>query len=218
MTSHTQLDVTTESPEPAPKGMPRALWQGRLQTAFWKVATLLSLTVNVVLLVTLLLVGRMLFDIKNSIASPLLDTLYTSFAQMDQAHIVSTIVVDGQIPIAFDLPVKTETVVYLTEPTPIDNVPISIQQGGISINAPADIVLPEGTPLSITLDIVVPVEQTIPVKLDVPVDIALRNTDLHVPFANLQNLIGPYKAALDQTPSGWGELLCRFEPACPFVR
>lgn len=218
MTSHTQPRATTESPQPAPRRMPRVLWQGRLQTAFWKVATLFSLAVNVALLVALLSVGRLLFDIKKSIASPLLDTLHGSFAQMDESHIVTTITVEDEIPIAFDLPVRTDTVVRLTEPTPIEDVPISIQQGGISINAPADIVLPEGTPLSIHLDIVVPVEQTIPVKLLVPVDIALRDTGLHAPFTALKNLVGPYKAALDRTPSGWDEVLCGFEALCRFAK
>lgn len=216
----TQPHPTASVTPPGATAAPRANWwfQRRWQTAFWKVATLFSLTVNAVLLVVLLSVGRLLFDIKKSIASPLLDTLHGSFAQMDQSHIVTTITVEDEIPIAFDLPVQTDTVVRLTEPTPIEDVPISIQQGGISINAPADIVLPEGTPLSIRLDITVPVEQTIPVKLLVPVDIALQDTGLHAPFTALKNLIGPYKVALDGTPSDWGEVLCGFEPLCRFAK
>jgi hypothetical protein len=83
------------------------------------------------------------------------------------------------------------------------------------IGVPTDIVLPAGTPLQIDLTLTVPVSQTVPVVLDVPiqlevpvslqvpVDIALDQTDLHRPFTNLANLVGPYHTLLEQLPDSW---------------
>ena len=68
--------------------------------------------------------------------------------------------------------------------------------------------------MSIALDLVVPLNQqvpvdlTVPVNLMVPVDISLANTDLHEPFAGLQDVVAPYKKFLDGLPESWAGLLC----------
>jgi hypothetical protein len=40
----------------------------------------------------------------------------------------------------------------------------------------------------------------------VPVNIPLRETELHQPFTNLAALVEPYDTLLDNTPSSWAEL------------
>jgi len=46
------------------------------------------------------------------------------------------------------------------------------------------------------------------VNLTVPVDIPLANTQLHEPFAGLQDVVAPYKKLLDGLPDSWGDVLC----------
>jgi hypothetical protein len=91
----------------------------KLPEAFWKFATVFSFVVNLVLVVVLLLVGGMAFFIKGAIATPLIGGLHTSFVEMDQAHIRSTIlvsdtlVVKDTIPVVFTLPLQQNTTVTL---------------------------------------------------------------------------------------------------------
>ncbi len=90
----------------------RWLWQGKIGPAFWTVAGALSLTINVILIVLLLLLGRQLFDIKGLISQQLIGGLYYNFVRMDRAHIRTnvqvsdTIRVEDTIPVVFDLPLE----------------------------------------------------------------------------------------------------------------
>lgn len=213
-------------------------FRSKMPSAFWRAATLFSFIVNGVLLVVVLAAGLLIFQIKRSIAQPLIGGLYTSFVQMDAASIVATVHVDDTItvndtiyvndtitvndtlPVIFNLPLDTNTQVVLTDDTPIPNTTVMLN--GLAV--PTDIVLPAGTPLNIHLVLVVPVSQTVPVvlhvpiqlevpinlevpvSLEVPVNIPLRDTDLHQPFTNLANLLAPYNALLELTPSSWGEV------------
>ena len=118
--------------------------------------------------------------------------LYANFVKMDEASIKTTITVNDQIPINFNLPISQDTVVTLTQPTSISGARVTVNTGGLSINnAPADIVLPAGTTLPVHLELTVPVQQTIPITLTVPVDIPLDQTELHEPFTGLQQVISP---------------------------
>lgn len=210
---------------PKPNSQPSSLmsrvrplfWQGKVLPAFWTVTGTLSLIVNVILIVVLIMVGRLLFDIKKLVNDGLIGGLYQNFVLMDQAHIQTTIVVEDTIlvedtiPVVFDLPLNTDTTVVLTEDIPIPNTLVRINTGVISLNAPAEVTLPRGTPLKINLDLTVPVNQTIPVvlnvpvKLKVPVDIPLENTQLHQPFVGLQDVVSPYRTMLNDAPSTWEE-------------
>lgn len=193
------------------------IWQGKIMPAFWTVTGVISLVVNLILIVVLIIVGRLLFDIKALVNEGLLGGLYQNFVLMDQAHIQTTIIVEDTIlvedtiPVVFDLPLSTDTTVVLTEDTPIPNTMVRINTGVISLNAPAEVTLPRGTPLNINLDLVVPVSQTIPVvlnvpvKLKVPVDIPLEQTQLHQPFVGLQDVVGPYHTLLNGLPNAWEE-------------
>lgn len=205
-TEKTEANVTEKSPS-----RPRAwLWQGKVLDAFWKFATLFSFIVNFILVLVLLFVVGLLFDIKNSIAQPLVGGLYGSFVQMDSSHIVTTIEVNDTLPVQFDLPLKQQTEVVISRDTLITGASVSIQGGVLIItDAPTTILLRQGTPLPIQLDLIVPVSQTIPVRLLVPVNIALDQTDLHTPFSRLRNLFYPYSNALDKLPSSWGAFFCQ---------
>jgi hypothetical protein len=196
-------------PAPRRRAWKRVLWQGRIGPAFWTTTGVISLTVNIILVVILLLVARQLFDIKQLISSQLVGGLATNFAQMDQATIKSVIPVDDNILVKFDLPVKTNTNVILTQDTVLTNAQVSVYTGGLVINnAQADIVLKAGTVLPIALDIIVPVETTVPVHLNVAVNIPLNQTELHQPFVGLQNVVSPYQALLNNLPDSWSQVFC----------
>lgn len=192
----------------------------KIPQAVWNSMIVFSFAVNVILVVVVLVLGVLLFSIKNAIAQPLIGGLHSSFVQMDNAHIVTTIAVNDTIqvndtiPVVFDLPLNQATVVTLTSDTLINDATIvSLNAGGLQLyNAIGDIILPAGTGLPVQLSLVVPVSQTVPViltvpvNLTVPVDIALDQTDLHTPFTNLANLVGPYNSLLEQAPNSWKEL------------
>ena len=185
----------------------KIFWQGKVFPAFWTIASLVSLTVNLILIAFLILLGRQLFALKSLVEQGLIGGLYQNFVLMDQAHIVTDINVNAPIPIRFDLPVSTNTTVVLTKDTKIPNTWVALNTTGqginLSINAPADITLPEGTPLDIQLTIMVPVSTTVPVSLPVHVDIPLNQTELHKPFTGLQSVLAPYRDFLGSLPNAW---------------
>jgi hypothetical protein len=161
--------------------------------AFWTVASLISILVNLILIVILLVLARELFTLKAIVGDELLGGLYNNFVLMDEAHIRTTIEVKTDIPVEFTLPVQANTMVQLTEDTFITSARVTLATGGLNIvNAPTNIILPAGTNLPIVLDITVPVNTTIPITLQVPVDIPLRETELHQPFVGLQQVVKPY--------------------------
>lgn len=184
----------------------RLFWQGKIGPAFWTVASLVSLAVNIFLIVLLIVLARQLFNLKSLVSQQLIGGLYQNFVLMDQARISTTVRVQDTIPVVFDLPVQTETRVSLTKDTRIRNATVNLSTGGLTItNAPANIVLPAGTELPIFLSMVVPVSTTVPVNLTVPVDIPLNQTELHRPFVGLQEVIRPYQQLLAAPPHTWEE-------------
>jgi hypothetical protein len=196
-----------------PAEPPRWLWQGKVGPAFWTVASLISLSVNIILIAILVLLGREIFTLKSLVDRQLIGGLYKNFIQMDEAHIVTsirvqdTIQVSDQMPVVFDLPLQQDTQVVLTQNTPVKNATIFLNGAAV----PLDIILKEGTPLNIRLDMTVPVSQTIPVELSVPVDltvpvdIPLNQTELHEPFIGLRNVVAPYNQLLSPLPDSWQE-------------
>ena len=184
---------------PAAQAKPRqSIFQpGKLLPAFWTVASGLSFIVNVILIVTLIILGQELFELKRLVGNHVIDGLYQNFVLMDNASIKTNIQVVDTIPVNFSLPISQDTVVTLTQATRINNVSIYLNSGGLSINSPANIVLPAGTNLPVHLDLTVPVDTTIPIALNVPVNIPLNQTELHQPFTGLQNVIGPFNTMLD---------------------
>ena len=189
-------------PTPTPSAPPIHLtaqpggFRSQMPGVIWRVFTLFSFIVNGVLLVVLFVAGLLIFQIKRTIAQPLISGLYHSFVQMDAASIISsvhvddtiqvndiiyvtdTITVNDTLPVIFDLPLDTFTQVTLTDDTAIPNTTVMLN--GLAV--PTDIVLPAGTPLNIHLVLVVPVSQTVPVVLHVPISLTVPVT-LEVPVS-----------------------------------
>jgi hypothetical protein len=178
-------------PAPPPAEEDPELKRERNLRVLWTVGSVLSILLNCVFLAALIVLGNQLFTLKKMVGIDLVGGLYANFVRMDEASIKTTITVNDQIPINFNLPISQDTTVVLREPTNI-NARVTLNTGGLSIvNAPTDIVLPAGTVLPIHLELVVPVQQTIPVTLTVPVDIPLNQTELHEPFTGLQQVVSP---------------------------
>lgn len=168
--------------------------------------SILSIILNVVLIIIVIILGVNLFTWKK-VLEDMVGGLYYNFILMDQATIVSTVEVDADMPVEFELPLKQETTVRLTKATKIDGARVTLSTGGLNIvNAPADIVLSEGTILPVELDLVVPVNTTIPVQITVPVNIPLDETELHAPFVGLQDVVSPIYWWLDNLPDSWWEI------------
>ncbi|KAA3646259.1 MAG: hypothetical protein DWQ07_08540 [Chloroflexi bacterium] len=205
---HTSSVRTSNPRRPRPQrlNLEKLLWQGKPLPAFWTVGAAMSILLNVILVVTVILLGREVFALKELITRQLVAGLYANFILMDQASISLDVPVTTDIPVQFDLTVQTDTTVTLTESTRITNAQVSVLSG------PTDIVLPAGTELPVNLEIIVPVDTTVPVNLIVPVDIQLSETDLHEPFTGLQGVVAPYYEQLIQPPNNWWDVWCRGIP------
>jgi hypothetical protein len=187
----------------------------KLAPAFFNTVGILSFIVNIILIVVLVILARELFALKALVGDHLLGGLYANFILMDKAHIRTNIVVEDSIPIQFDLPIDQAIIVTLNEPTRINGAQVVINSGGLSINAPANIVLPAGTQLPIQLNLTVPVQTTVPIKINVPVDIPLQETELHQPFIGLQDVVRPLYELLQPKIKSPDDLPCGvLNPAC----
>jgi hypothetical protein len=192
-------------PLPKPQSESGLLSRGeRTRRAYWDVAAGFSLIVNAILVGVLLLMAVQIKNLKTTVTG-LLSGLYGNFVEMDNASINTTITVDAQVPVNFMLPIQQNTDVVLTQSVVISNAYVVINSGGFTVNAPATVTLPAGTNLPIALNMSVPVIATLPITLQVPVNIPLNQTQLHAPFAGLQNTIRPFYCSFDknaQYPQG----------------
>ena len=188
--------------------------------AFWTIASILSLTVNLILIIALLLAYQMLDTILGlqtygvGQASGLLGGLYSNFVKMDQASIRTNIHVEKDIPVQFSLNVSGPTNVTLSQPVTISGATVWVQTGGLNIrDANATIVLPAGVVLPINIEnLVVPVDQQVPAVLDVPVDIPLSQTELHEPFVGLQEVVKPWYCLIQPDATVNGLQVCAADP------
>lgn len=179
----------------------------RYLRSFWTITGTISLVVDVILVAVIII---LLFYVRSlnirmnelmGLSSMPLDTvrgLYTNFEKMNEAHIVTTIPFDTEIPVQFDIQLNQQTEVVLSQDTPISGARVTLTTGGLEISsAPANIVLPAGTRLPITLSLTVPVNKNVPVHLLVPVDIDLATSQLGVPFTGLMDVLEPLYCMLD---------------------
>lgn len=203
------------APPPSPVSGPKPKLDSAPQSGFslggprlWTTASVISLTINILLTVILLIliisVYRMKLDMAKimNASTALMDLpagLYSNFEKMERANIQTNVVVNTSIPVKFDLQLNQQTNVVLSQDVTIQNARVTVNTGGLNISqANTTIVLPAGTILPVNLSLTVPVDQQVPVTLNVPVDIPLRETQLNDPFVGLQNVIKP--------------LYCLFEP------
>jgi hypothetical protein len=170
--------------------------------AFWTIASIMSFTVNIVLLIILAILLQNFNAVGvtvTGLSDQLLGGLYTNFVKMDQAHITTSIPVSQEIPVQFTLNVSGPTNVTLSEDVPISGALVTVNTGGLNINnARANIVLPQGTVLPIFIQsLAVPVDQKVLAELNVAVDIPLNQTDLHDPFVGLQKVVEPFYCMIE---------------------
>ena len=182
------------SAKPVDDKSPR--WRWKFLPAFWTIASVMSFTVNIVMLIVLLMLVQnrgSVNSIANDQANQLLGGLYNNFVLMDQATISQKIIVDEEIPLDIVVPVNlANKEITLATDTVIPRAHVEIYQGGVNINSPARVTLPAGTKLNIDLNFDLPVKDQIPVYLEVLVNIPLKDTELHVPFVGLQNVVEPW--------------------------
>ena len=160
--------------------------------AFWTIASIISLAVNIVLLAVL--IGALHgLDVSGfgQMGTGLVGGLYSNFEKMDAAHIKTTIPVQTNIPLSMSIPVQTTTKISLADAVEIPNAHVKISTGTFNIDSDADVTLPAGTNLNVVLNFNVPVQTTVPITLSVPVDIALNQTDLHPAITGLEGTIKP---------------------------
>ena len=208
-TTSGQRLVPISSPPPPESKQPRY----KFLPAFWTIASVISLTVNIVLIIILLMVFQMLGAIQNTAddqVSGLLGGLYTNFMKMDQANIRTNIHVEKEIPVQFSLNVAGPTNVTLSQDVTINGALVTVATGGLNIvNARATIVLPRDTLLPINIqNLVVPVDQKVLAVLDVPVDIPLDQTELHEPFVGLQQVVKPWYCLVERNALVNGVQVC----------
>jgi hypothetical protein len=172
----------------------------RLLPTFWTVASIISLTINAILILFGVFVLRELGTLDaTNLGSGLLGGLYTNFERMDQAHIKSTIPVQTTIPLNMSIPVQTTTGITLAQDVLIQGAHVRINTALFNIDAPASVTLPAGTALNVTMNFNVPVQADVPVALSVPVDIALQDTDLHPAIIGLQDTLKPLYCIVSPT-------------------
>ncbi len=192
------------------RGSPRlqkAAYQAKYLPAFWTVACIFSLAVNIILLGLLISFGHHFFELKAIISNGLVTEASNSLAMMDKAHIVTTIPVEttvqlhDNLPVVFDLPINQNTQLSLIQDTRISNAYIYLNNTAVT----TDLTLPAKTPILASLDLTIPVSTTVPVNftvpvtMQVPVDIAIDQTDLHQSIVGLQGAIEPYKTVMGST-------------------
>jgi hypothetical protein len=182
----------------------KLIYQGKYLPAFWTVACIFSLMVNILLLAILISFGRNFFELKALVAKGLVNGTSDSLALMDKAHIVTTVPVQttvqlqDNLPVVFDLPINQSTQLSLAQDTRIPGAYIYLNNTAVA----TDLTLPAGTPIqanfnmTIPVNTTVPMSVTVPVSLQVPVDIAIEQTDLHQSIVGLQGEIEPYKTIM----------------------
>lgn len=182
---------------PAATPAPEAGYQPRYKflPAFWTIASVMSFTVNIILIIILLIALQMLGTIRttaNDQFSGLLGGLYNNFVRMDNATIRTQIPVNADVPLNITVPVKATTQITLAQDAVIQNAHVIINTSGVDIDANATVTLPANTPLMVNLDFPLQVTDTIPISLLVDVNIPLKNTELSQPFQGLQAVVKPY--------------------------
>ena len=197
----------------------------RIGPTFWTIASVISLLVNIGTVIVLIVVVQLLGGTKATLAfaqgqaNGLLGGLYNNFVKMDAASIKTTIHVEKDIPVQFSLNVSGNTIVTLSEDVPINGARVTLLNGDLIKNESAYIVLPAGTKLPVFIEnLVVPVDKTVPAILDVPVNIPLKDTELHEPFVGLQKVVEPYFCMLQPNTVINGVNVCATAaPVLPFT-
>ncbi|MBN1261326.1 MAG: hypothetical protein JXB35_11680 [Anaerolineae bacterium] len=175
--------------------------------AFKNIAILFSFIVNFVLIIILLLTPEPLFMAKTDIAEPLLADLDAAFAALGETNIETTVSIDDEIPVVFDLPLNQSTNVILVEEVPLV-VPATFSLGPHgTIYGTVSLNLPVGLTLPIALNMSVPVNTTVPVVMTVPVEINLNTAGMGPAITQLRGVFSPIQETLRELPDSPQEIL-----------
>jgi len=197
-------------PPKTPRWFRLSFQREKVAPAYWNVTSTLSLIVNAILIAVIILMSREIFSLKRMLVRDLLGGLAYNFSLMDQAHIKADVPVNLEVPLNLEIPINLATDVTITRDTLINDAPVKIFAGIITINGPADIVIPAGTVLPIQLNVTVPYQETLKISKTVTVDIPLADTNLHAPFVNLQEVVSPYFWAFAEKPFYWEDIsICK---------
>jgi hypothetical protein len=173
--------------------------------ALWKAMIITSFALNLILIAALIGVvyfflswrgtlGDTALGVKGFARGELVE-LRDVVQQLQAAHIRTTIPLNQPLPLkglGVVVPVNQEPTVTLVEPVPLalSNADIDLGNGNRLRANNISLVLPQGTPLKIKLNMTIPLDDvTIPIKLDVPVDIAMKDTELAPQFRRLGNVV-----------------------------
>jgi hypothetical protein len=171
----------------------------------WKAMIITSFVVNMILMAVLIGAGYFYWRWKAEIASTTVGVqgfahnnvaeLRDVVQQLQAAHIKTTIPLNQPLPLrglGVVVPLHQEPTVTLVDAVPLNLAGADIDLGaGNRLRAQnISLVLPAGTPLKIKLDMLIPLDDvTIPIKLNVPVDIAMKDTELAPQFRRLGNVV-----------------------------
>jgi hypothetical protein len=177
-------------------------------SALKNVLILFSFIVNLALVIVVLALIGLFGQIRDSVVTPLLTGLHSSFVGLDEATIDWTIPVRDRIPVVLDIPLQTETVVTLTQSVPLlVNAQITLPGGGGNLAATVALTLPQGLNLPVALDLNVPVDEQLDIRMDVRAVIPVSQTQLHDPIDNLRLTFEPLVRALDNLPGDLGGMI-----------
>jgi len=175
---------------------------------FWTAGGILSILANIILLGMLINAWRG-FGAGGVNAGILLNA-YASLEQLDQAHIRATIPIQTNVALDTTVPVTSSTRITLAQDVHMAGAHVTINTPLFNIDAPADITLPAGTSLDVALDMSLPLQTSVPVMMDVPVDIAVRDTDLHAAIQSMQDALKPVLCAASPGAAlADGSMICR---------
>jgi len=182
----------------------KVVYQGKYFPAFWTVACIFSLMVNLILIALLVSFGHYFFELKAIVSDGLVTEASNSLAMMDKAHIVTTVPVQttvklqDNLPVVFDISINQATQLSLAQETEITGARIYLNNTAVTtdLTLPANTALQANFDMTIPVSTTVPVNITVPVTMQIPVDIAIDQTDLHQSIVGLQGAIEPYKTVL----------------------
>jgi len=185
----------------------KVTYQGKYLPAFWTIACIFSLMVNIILIAVLISFGRHFFELKTLLSDSLLTETSNNLSMMDKAHIVTTVRVEttvrmtDNLPVVFDIPINQDIELSLVKDTRVSNASIYLNNTVVptDLTLPAKTLLQTNLNLTIPVSTTVPVDMTAPVSLQVPVDIAIDQTDLHQSILGLQGVIEPIKTAMSSS-------------------
>ena len=160
---------------------------------FWTAGSILSLVANMVLVSMLVGGGRA------SSFGGALPSVYASLAELDNAHVRTSVPLHTSVALDASVPVSAATRITLARDLVVRAAHVTINSSGLSIDSPADITLPAGTQMDVNLELEMPLQGAMPIAADLPVDIAIRDTELHDSIQGLMDTLLPLVCAESPT-------------------